>query len=467
MGPIVDMSRVVALSRSSVLLSRTAGLGAPFRPFNTVHESARILGTSTSPDRTRILYLSCRSYADYPAHVVMQMPALSPTMEKGNLARWTKKVGERVESGDVIANIETDKSEMSWDVSEEGYLAKVLVEDQTEDIPVGQVVAIICEEEEDISAFESYQPEEKSSAKKEAPKKEEKKEPKQESKKETPKKETPKKEEKKESPAPKKEEKKEEKKKPASASAQKKSAADDQYEDEEPEYTDIPNSNVRKVTAARLSESKQTVPHYYLTTEMNVDKLLQTRQMLNERSQDKYKISVNDFVVKAAALAMHSVPEVNASWNDKAIRRYKQVHINVAVTSDKGLFTPLVANADQKGLKDISNEIKALAAKAKESKLTSEDMKLGTFTISNLGMFQVNNFAAIINPPQACILAVGGVEQKVVLNKGPDASESPLRATQVMTCTLSCDHRVVDGATGAKWLQEFKARMEDPMALLL
>merc|ERR1712137_1331226 len=201
-SPIVDMSRVVALSRSSVLLSRTAGLGAPFRPFNTVHESARILGTSTSPDRTRILYLSCRSYADYPAHVVMQMPALSPTMEKGNLARWTKKVGERVESGDVIANIETDKSEMSWDVSEEGYLAKVLAEDQTEDIPVGQVVAIICEEEEDISAFESYQPEEKSAAPKEE-----------------------KKEEKKEAAAPpKKEEKKQEAKKPA---APKKSAADD------------------------------------------------------------------------------------------------------------------------------------------------------------------------------------------------------------------------------------------------
>merc|ERR1712137_216749 len=427
MGVFFDMSRVVCLSRSSVLLSRPASYGSAFRPLNTVHESARILGTRASADRTRILHLSCRSYADYPPHIVMPMPALSPTMEKGNLARWTKKVGERIESGDVIANIETDKSEMSWDVSEEGYLAKVLVEDQTEDIPVGQVVAVICEEEEDISAFESWKPEEKSAA-------------------------------------PKKEEKKQEAKKPA---APKKSAADDQYEDEEPEYTDIPNSNVRKVTAARLSESKQTVPHYYLTTEMNVDKLLQTRQMLNERSQDKYKISVNDFVVKAAALAMHSVPEVNASWNDKAIRRYKQVHINVAVTSDKGLFTPLVSHADQKGLKDISNEIKALASKAKESKLTSEDMKSGTFTISNLGMFGVNNFSAIINPPQACILAVGGVEQKVVLNKGADADASPLRATQVMTCTLSCDHRVVDGATGAKWLQEFKARMEDPMALLL
>merc|ERR1712137_1255657 len=427
MGVVFDMSRVVCLSRSSVLLSRPASYGSAFRPLNTVHESARILGTSASADRTRILHLSCRSYADYPPHIVMPMPALSPTMEKGNLARWTKKVGERIESGDVIANIETDKSEMSWDVSEEGYLAKVLVEDQTEDIPVGQVVAVICEEEEDISAFESWKPEEKSAAPKEE-----------------------KKEEKQEKPA-----------------APKKSAADDQYEDEEPEYTDIPNSNVRKVTAARLSESKQTVPHYYLTTEMNVDKLLQTRQMLNERSQDKYKISVNDFVVKAAALAMHSVPEVNASWNDKAIRRYKQVHINVAVTSDKGLFTPLVSHADQKGLKDISNEIKALASKAKESKLTSEDMKSGTFTISNLGMFGVNNFSAIINPPQACILAVGGVEQKVVLNKGADADASPLRATQVMTCTLSCDHRVVDGATGAKWLQEFKARMEDPMALLL
>merc|ERR1712137_938971 len=452
MGVVFDMSRVVCLSRSSVLLSRPASYGSAFRPLNTVHESARILGTSASADRTRILHLSCRSYADYPPHIVMPMPALSPTMEKGNLARWTKKVGERIESGDVIANIETDKSEMSWDVSEEGYLAKVLVEDQTEDIPVGQVVAVICEEEEDISAFESWKPEEK-------------KEEKQEKKKEAAPKKEEKKEEKKEAAAPpKKEEKKQEAKKPA---APKKSAADDQYEDEEPEYTDIPNSNVRKVTAARLSESKQTVPHYYLTTEMNVDKLLQTRQMLNERSQDKYKISVNDFVVKAAALAMHSVPEVNASWNDKAIRRYKQVHINVAVTSDKGLFTPLVSHADQKGLKDISNEIKALASKAKESKLTSEDMKSGTFTISNLGMFGVNNFSAIINPPQACILAVGGVEQKVVLNKGADADASPLRATQVMTCTLSCDHRVVDGATGAKWLQEFKARMEDPMALLL
>merc|ERR1712137_95230 len=197
---VFDMSRVVCLSRSSVLLSRPASYGSAFRPLNTVHESARILGTSASADRTRILHLSCRSYADYPPHIVMPMPALSPTMEKGNLARWTKKVGERIESGDVIANIETDKSEMSWDVSEEGYLAKVLVEDQTEDIPVGQVVAVICEEEEDISAFESWKPEEKSAAPKEE-----------------------KKEEKKEAAAPpKKEEKKQEAKKPA---APKKSAA--------------------------------------------------------------------------------------------------------------------------------------------------------------------------------------------------------------------------------------------------
>jgi len=226
-------------------------------------------------------------------------------------------------------------------------------------------------------------------------------------------------------------------------------------------YTDIPNSQIRKVIARRLTESKSTIPHYYLSIECNVDQLIKARTHLNGKANGQYKLSVNDFVVKAAAAALRRVPEVNSSWTDEAIRRHHTVDINVAVNTDKGLLTPLIQNADRIGLAAINGQVKVLAEKGKEGKLSPAEQASGTFTISNLGMFGIKQFCAVINPPQAAILAVGGTEQRVV------ADGEKFSASNFLTVTLSCDHRVVDGAVGARWLQAFKEYMEDPSKLLL
>ena len=230
------------------------------------------------------------------------------------------------------------------------------------------------------------------------------------------------------------------------------------------DFTDIAHTNMRKVIASRLLQSKQTIPHYYLTSEVNVDGLLKLRADLNARaaaSGDGVKLSVNDFIVKAAALACRKVPEANSSWMDNAIRRYNYVDMSIAVSTDAGLITPVVKDADIKGLAAISAETKELATRARANKLQPAEYQGGTFTISNLGMFGVTQFAAIINPPQAAILAIGGASGKVV-KAGAEYKE-----VQVMNVTLSCDHRVVDGAVGAQWLQAFKGFIENPTTMLL
>jgi len=232
-------------------------------------------------------------------------------------------------------------------------------------------------------------------------------------------------------------------------------------------FTDYPNSNVRKIIAARLTESKQTIPHYYLTTECIVDKLLKIRADLNAKGEGKYKLSVNDFIVKAAALSLRKKPIANSAWMGDFIRRYHNVDINVAVSTDDGLFTPIVFDADKKGLISISQNVKDLATKAKEKKLQPSEFQGGTFTISNLGMYGIKQFAAVINPPQACILAVGGTEKKVIPNESKAPGAEPYSVASVMAVTLSCDHRVVDGAVGAEWLQVFKDLIEDPVKMLL
>jgi pyruvate dehydrogenase E2 component (dihydrolipoamide acetyltransferase) len=233
-------------------------------------------------------------------------------------------------------------------------------------------------------------------------------------------------------------------------------------------FTDIPNTQIRKVIAARLTESKQTVPHYYLSIECRMDKLLKVRQELNAKGEGAYKLSVNDFIIKAAALALQKKPTCNSAWFGDYIRRYHNVDINVAVSTDEGLFTPIVQDADKKGLATIANTVKDLANKAKEKKLQPHEFQGGTFTISNLGMFGVKQFAAVINPPQSCILAVGGTEKKVVPNEDKETSAAqPYATAHVMTVTLSCDHRVVDGAVGAEWLKTFKELVEDPVKMLL
>ncbi|MCH7932162.1 MAG: 2-oxo acid dehydrogenase subunit E2, partial [Proteobacteria bacterium] len=231
-----------------------------------------------------------------------------------------------------------------------------------------------------------------------------------------------------------------------------------------PAYIETPLSNTRKVIARRLAESKRDAPHFYLTIDCAIDELLKVRKQLNGRSPEgegAYRISVNDFVIGAAALALRQVPAANASWSDTGLRLYQVVDISVAVAIPDGLITPIVRNADHKGLAEISREMKDLAARAREGKLSPEEFQGGTFSISNLGMFGIKEFAAVINPPQGAILAVGAGEQRAVVK------ENALTIATVMSCTLSIDHRVVDGSVGAKFLGVFKKYVEDPLSMLL
>merc|ERR1719239_190044 len=231
-------------------------------------------------------------------------------------------------------------------------------------------------------------------------------------------------------------------------------------------FEDLDVTNIRRVIADRLTLSKTTIPHYYLNSEINVDRILSIRKDLNAtlEKSGKKKISVNDFIIKACALASKAVPEANSAWMGDFIRQYNTMDISVAVATDNGLITPIVFNAESKGLGQISEDVSSLAAKARAGKLQPQEFQGGTFTVSNLGMFGVKNFSAVINPPQACILAVGGAEKKVVVD---NSASTGFSTSTVMTVTLSCDHRVVDGAAGARWLQEFKTLMEKPEAMLL
>ncbi len=231
----------------------------------------------------------------------------------------------------------------------------------------------------------------------------------------------------------------------------------------EGDYEEIPHDTMRKAIARRLTAAKAMIPHFYLTIDCCIDELLDTRAQLNAAApkQNGYKLSVNDFVVKAAAAALLRVPEVNASWTDNAILRHKHADIGVAVALDFGLITPIVFRAEEKGLSAISGEMKALAERARAKKLKPQEFEGGTFAISNLGMFGIRDFTAVINPPQAAILAVGAGEARALVRDGK------LEVASVMTVTMSCDHRVVDGATGARFLQAFKMFIEDPATMLL
>merc|ERR1740124_2056412 len=229
-------------------------------------------------------------------------------------------------------------------------------------------------------------------------------------------------------------------------------------------YSDIDLSNMRKTIAKRLTESKQNIPHYYLSVDVIMDEVMALRQQLNESSDGSYKLSVNDFIIKASALALLKVPECNSQWMDSYIRQFKNVDICVAVSTDGGLITPIVVDADKKGLSSINGDVVRLAEKARNKTIQPHEFVGGTFSISNLGMFGVTNFSAVINPPQSCILAVGATEDRIV----PDAStEQGFRKAKVMSVTLSCDHRVVDGAVGATWLKSFRSFLEKPIKMLL
>ena len=464
------------------------------------------------------------------------MPALSPTMTEGKLAKWLVKEGDEVRSGDLIAEIETDKATMEVEAVDEGVVAKILVAEGAEGVEVNAVIAVLADEGEDVGDVEAPAadaPPAKASEPSDA------------------------------APAP--------KPKPAAASAAngemkatplarriadqagvsladvtptgphgkitksdvlgaagatstsgvvgpaekgdrifasplaRRLAAEAELPLEripgsgpngriikadiervqkeglpaEPEaakpapaeapaaapaaedFELVPHTSMRKTIARRLTESKQTVPHFYLTIDCEIDELLRVRKAVNDQAPEGVKVSVNDFVIKALAVALRRVPNANASWTDDGVKLYKTVDVSVAVALDGGLITPVVRRADEKGLAQISSDMKDLASRARSGKLKPEEYTGGSTSVSNLGMFGIKQFDAVINPPQGTILAVGAGEQRPVVKNGE------IKVATVMTCTLSCDHRVVDGALGAELLQAFKGLVEFPAAMLL
>jgi len=461
------------------------------------------------------------------------MPALSPTMTEGKLAKWLVKQGDEVKAGDLIAEIETDKATMEVEAVDEGVVAMLLVDEGAEGVEVNAVIAVLAEDGEDAGAIEAPDAAPAPAAKAEAPA-------------ETPAlasqpaasgggdvKATPlarriaeqsgvdlagvtptgphgkilkadvlgakgggagvvavekggrifasplarrlaaeaglpleripgsgpngrivkadiervQREGLPELPG----------EAPAAEPVAKAAPAAAETD----EFELVPHTSMRKTIARRLTESKQTVPHFYLTVDCEIDELLRVRKQVNDLAPDGVKVSVNDFVIKALAVALRRVPAANASWTDEGVRLYKTVDVSVAVALDGGLITPVIRKADEKGLGQISIDMKDLASRAREGKLKPDEYQGGTTSVSNLGMFGIKQFDAVINPPQGTILAVGAGEQRPVVKDGQ------LAIATVMSCTLSCDHRVVDGALGAELLQAFKGMIEFPSAMLL
>jgi pyruvate dehydrogenase E2 component (dihydrolipoamide acetyltransferase) len=435
----------------------------------------------------------------------IQMPSLSPTMETGNLVAWTVKEGQEVKAGDVIAQVQTDKATLDFEFPDDGIIGKLLVPEKTDGITVGQPIAILVQNKSDLEALKSYTPGgapqkrmvKRKKAKQAQPAQQQQQQDQQTQQRASGERVIA-------SPLAKTVAKEKgidlsevqgsgpngrivkadveshtskPKAQPAQAQQTQETQQAQQQQPQKPQapvaggdYTDIPNSNVRKVIAQRLTESKRNIPHYYVTVECQLDSLMKVRNDLNKTGEKRgYKLSVNDFLIKASALAMKKVPAVNSSWQGDFIREYHNVDVSVAVSTDNGLITPIVTNAEKRGLSDISNQVKTLAEKARQGKLQPNEFMGGTFTISNLGMFGVSEFSAIINPPQSCILAVGGAEKKVVPNesyKGLEG-EDKYKVVNVLKVTISADHRVVDGATAAQWLQEFKTYVENPLMLML
>ncbi len=419
------------------------------------------------------------------------MPALSPTMTEGTLARWLKKEGDSVRAGDVIAEIETDKATMEVEAVDEGVLGKILVADGTAGVKVNEPIAVLVEQGEAVPSAAAPAPAPAAQPAQAAA--------------------TP--SEPAAAPAPPKQnghdtdrvfasplarrmakqagidlaalkgsgpngriiradiEAAQSGARPAVAAPAAAPAPTPAPAAKAPAapitapHRLVPHSSMRKVIARRLAEAKQTVPHFYVSIDVELDALLKLRGELNAKSAGDgpgaFKLSVNDLIIKAAAITLRRVPKVNASYTDDATMLYDDVDISVAVSIADGLITPIIRRADQKGLAAISAEMKDLAARARTGKLKPEEFQGGGFSISNMGMYGVSNFAAIINPPQAAILAVAAGTQRPVVRGGQ------LAVATVMTCTLSVDHRIVDGALGAEWLSEFRRIVEDPLSLML
>ena len=435
--------------------------------------------------------------------IKVTMPALSPTMTDGTLANWLKSEGDAVEAGDVIAEIETDKATMEVEAVDEGVLGKILVAAGTQNVPVNDVIAVLLEDGEDASEIAEFlandnggsaAPAEQDNTSSSSDKGSDDKPAAEASASAAA------------APAPNDGQRifasplarriaankgidlsalkgtgprgrivkaDVENAKPGAVSAASASSATPSKPAASGpdakqladmlgmEYEAIPNNNIKKVTAQRLTESKQTIPHFYLSVDCQLDNLLAARKTLNEQADGAYKLSVNDFIIKASAMALKSYPAANVAWTDDALLQFKHADISIAVATPTGLITPIVKAAEEKGLAEISGEMKDLAGRAREGKLKPHEFQGGTFSISNLGMFGVKNFQAIVNPPQSCILAVGAGNQVPVVENGA------VQIRTVMTVTLSTDHRSVDGAVGAEFLQHFKRYIENPVSMLV
>ncbi|CAE6075951.1 unnamed protein product [Arabidopsis arenosa] len=430
--------------------------------------------------------------SDLPPHVVLEMPALSPTMNQGNIAKWWKKEGDKIEVGDVIGEIETDKATLEFESLEEGYLAKILIPEGSKDVAVGKPIALIVEDAESIEVIKSS-----SAGSSEV-----------ETVKEVPHSVVDKPTGRKAgftkiSPAAKllilghgleassieasgpygtllksdvvaaiasgkvsKTSASMKKKQPSKETPSKSSSTSKSSVTQSDNYEDFPNSQIRKIIAKRLLESKQKTPHLYLQSDVVLDPLLAFRKELQENHG--VKVSVNDIVIKAVAVALRNVRQANAFWDAEKedIVMCDSVDISIAVATEKGLMTPIIKNADQKSISAISLEVKELAQKARSGKLAPHEFQGGTFSISNLGMYPVDHFCAIINPPQAGILAVGRGNKVVEPVIGLDGIEKPSVVTK-MNVTLSADHRIFDGQVGASFMSELRSNFEDVRRLLL
>jgi pyruvate dehydrogenase E2 component (dihydrolipoamide acetyltransferase) len=452
------------------------------------------------------------------------MPALSPTMEKGNLSKWLKKEGDAVKTGDVIAEIETDKATMEYEAVDDGVMAKIVVPEGTNDVAVNQLIAVMAQEGEDVKAAAAGArqgaPVAKAPAASPPPPK----------------------------PAPSAQPAPQESKAPSPPPSAPKAAAAEQartnghgagtganrifssplarrlakdanidlgriqgtgphgrviardveaarsgeglrapaatsasaplvapsmsdqqiralYDDGS--YDFVPHDGMRRTIAQRLTASVQTIPHFYLTIDCDIGKLLDAREEINASApKDKdgkpaYKLSVNDFVIKALALALQRVPDANVSWTDAGMLKHKHSDVGVAVAMPNGLITPIIRNAETKSLSAISNEMKELAGRARARKLKPHEYQGGTTSVSNLGMYGIKDFTAVINPPQSTILAVGTGEERAVVRNGK------IEAAHIMSVTMSCDHRAVDGALGAMLIGAFGALIENPVMMLV
>ena len=438
------------------------------------------------------------------------MPALSPTMEKGNLTRWLKKEGDKIKSGDVIAEIETDKATMEYEAVDDGTLAQIVVPEGTKDVAVNSVIAVLAGEGEDVKAAASAAKSVPQAAPKPAS-----------------------------APAP-----KPGVGKPAPAVApsgpiassaeapaqrggnrifssplarrlaneagldltrvqgsgphgrviardveaaksgkglrapgvvpaggaiigQTMSDAQVRLLYEEGSYELVPHDNMRRTIAQRLTASIQTIPHFYETMDCDIGRLTAAREEINATApknkdgKPAYKLSVNDFVIKALALALQRVPDTNVSWTELGMLKHKHSDIGVAVALPGGLITPIVRHAETKSLSAISNEMLDLAARARARKLKPQEYQGGTSSVSNLGMYGIKDFTAVINPPQSTLLAVGAGEERAVVRNGQ------LAVATIMSVTLSCDHRAVDGALGAELIREFKTLIENPVMMVV